>query len=134
MKKPPPNSEFKKIPKGKEETALQIVCKTWFDDNYRLLKKAFLKIHNEGRKTLIQAKEDKAAGIVAGAADSLLSVAKCGYNGFYIEFKTPSGTQSKHQKVFQKLVEYLGYKYIVIRDKETFIHEIEDYLGNFGKL
>jgi hypothetical protein len=134
MTKPPPNSSFIKIPKGKEETALQIECKSWFDDNYRLIKKAFFKIHNEGKKSKRQGSEDKAAGIVSGVADSLLSVAKCGYNGFYIEFKKPGEKQSPAQKIWESEIKPLRYKYMVIDNKETFMDEVKAYLGDFGKL
>ena len=47
----------------------------------------------------------------------------------FIEIKTPTGRQSAKQKHFQKLVESLGFRYIIMRsveDARAFIREVEN--------
>ena len=56
-----------------------------------------------------------AIGVVAGVADmEYLRPGKV----IFIEWKTPTGTQSDKQKAFQALVEELGFEYVILRTIE----------------
>lgn len=67
-------------------------------------------------------------GAITGAADLFLSIPRQGFNGFYIEVKTPKGTQSKEQREFMKLVREMGYKYEVVKTIDEFINQLKQYL------
>ena len=71
----------------------------------------------------------KGEGVTAGVADVLLLVARNGYHGLCIEFKTEDGKQSKSQKEWQKAVTEQGYLYVVVRSFDEFKSVIENYLG-----
>ena len=51
-----------------------------------------------------------------GEAD--LTLFQKGGKTVFIEVKTPTGRQSKQQRVFQRRVEELGFEYIIARDLE----------------
>lgn len=55
----------------------------------------------------------KAMGLRAGVAD-LVVLLPNGRTAF-LEVKTPTGKQSEHQKDFQNMVEFLGFKYFLVR-------------------
>ena len=44
------------------------------------------------------------------------------------EMKTEKGRQQPSQKLFQRAVEEMGYKYIICRSFEAFMDEIRAYL------
>lgn len=66
----------------------------------------------------------KLMGMRRGVADLHL----CFPNGklVYVEFKTTTGTQKEEQKMFQKQVEALGFKYYVCRSLEEFKEIVYD--------
>ena len=76
-----------------------------------------------------QWKKLKAEGAVEGVSDLFITIPNKEYHGFYIEVKSPTGTQSKEQKEFQKAVEG-KYKYSIIRSLDQFIFETDAYLAN----
>lgn len=69
-------------------------------------------------------------GVTPGVSDLILLVARGNYNGLCIEMKTESrgSRQSDNQKAWQVLVETQGYKYIVCRNIEQFMSEINNYM------
>ena len=71
----------------------------------------------------------KSYGIVAGVADTYLAMARGGYFGLYIEFKSEIGKQRKEQVEFQQRVEQQGYKYVVVRSVEEWRKEWDEYLA-----
>ena len=71
----------------------------------------------------------KSYGIVAGVADTYLAMARGGYFGLYIEFKSEVGRQRKEQLEFQQRVEQQGYKYAVVRSVEEWRKEWDEYLA-----
>ena len=113
------------VMKQYEESRLQQQCVSWFRGEYP--EYAMLLTHpiNEGNKdTRKQGAIHKKEGTVAGVPD-LLFFLPCfidgqQYHGLGIEFKTQRGSQSQQQKDFQKMFEAAGYRYIVVRDFETF--------------
>ena len=43
--------------------------------------------------------------------------------------KTPDGDQREEQKTWQKLIESVGFRYEIIRTKESFQGLIDEYLA-----
>jgi len=110
------------------ESQLQRACKKWFDLQYSDLSKLLIAIPNGGKRSKIEAAIMKLEGIVSGAPDMALLVGRNGYNCFFIEFKTAKGRQSESQKAWQADAERNGSKYVIVRDIESFINEINNYL------
>lgn len=71
----------------------------------------------------------RAEGIVKGVADCQLAIARGGYHGLFVEFKTDKGRQSEAQVAWQQLVEAQGYRYEICRGLNEFKALINDYLG-----
>lgn len=71
----------------------------------------------------------KSMGVLAGVADTQLVMARGGYFGLYIEFKSEVGRQRKEQVEFQQRVEQQGYKYVVVRSVEEWRKEWDEYLA-----
>ena len=67
-----------------------------------------------GRSKVMQA-QLAGAGLVSGVADMIVWW-PVGIG--YLEFKTPTGKQSQHQKTFQNLCENCGVSYRVVRSLE----------------
>lgn len=126
--------KLRNVMKQYEESRLQQQCVSWFRGEYP--EYAMLLTHpiNEGNKdTRKQGAIHKKEGTVAGVPD-LLFFLPCfidgqQYHGLGIEFKTPKGSQSQQQKDFQKMFEAAGYRYIVVRDFETFKVFIELWIA-----
>lgn len=71
----------------------------------------------------------RSMGVLAGCADTYLAMARGGYFGLYIEFKSEVGRQRKEQVEFQQRVEAQGYKYVVVRSVEEWLKEWDEYLA-----
>ena len=112
-----------------EESRIQICCKRWWNIQYKNQRKLFHSIPNGGFRNPREAAILVDEGEEAGAADTELHIARHGYHGLFVEFKTPTGRQSAAQKEFQRQVEAEGYKYIIVRSVEQFISEIKAYLN-----
>jgi len=113
------------------EAHLQQACVLWFNLQHPQLYGLLYSSLNGMRTTPTQARTAKAEGMIAGVADLTLSVARHGYHGLFIELKNGSrGKQSEAQKEWQKKVEAQGYRYVVVRDFNTFRRAIESYLND----
>jgi len=116
------------------ESAIQQSMITYFRYQYPQYQKLLFSIPNGAflagtkEQRIRQWKRLEREGAITGAADLFLSIPKHGFNGFYIEVKTPKGTQSKDQKDFMKLVREMGYKYEVVKTIDDFISKIKEYL------
>ena len=110
------------------ESAIQQQCVKWFRVVHSAYAGLLFSIPNEGRRTRANASRMKAQGIVAGAADLVLSVARGGFHALYIEMKSERGRQTENQKRFQNDVEKQGYKYVICRGFNEFTSEITKYL------
>lgn len=110
------------------EHLTQSLCVNLFRNEWPDLEGLLVAVPNGGRRTKGVAKKMKAEGVVRGVADMLLFVARGGYYGLCIEFKTEDGRQSPAQKAWQKKVELQGYRYIIVRDPDSFINNIAEYL------
>lgn len=69
---------------------------------------------NQKARNAIEGNHNKAKGVVPGVSD-LIYLRHISIGPLYIEMKTEDGIQSKDQERFQKLVESLGYTYVICR-------------------
>lgn len=78
-------------------------------------------VPNGGVRSKAQAAKFKATGLIAGVSDLIIVRYE---EVLFIEVKTETGTQSKIQKGWQKTVEALGFRYIIVRSVEDFWNKI----------
>jgi hypothetical protein len=120
----------KKVSRSKpnnEEHRIQCACVKWFRYQYPSYAKLLYAIPNGSRRDAITGKLLKDEGVVRGVSDLNLDIPNRFYHGLRIEMKTPTGTQSKEQKEFQKEIESRGFKYVICRSLNEFIKEITIY-------
>ena len=111
------------------ESQLQRSSKRWFDYQYSQLASLLCAVPNGGQRNVREAAIMKAEGVTAGVADMILLIPRHGYSSLCIEFKTEKGRQTQSQKEWQKIAEYHGAKYIIVRCFEDFAKAIKWYLG-----
>ena len=111
------------------ESQLQRSCFLYFRYKHPKLARLFFAVPNGGYRNAREAAIMKAEGVTAGVADALLLVPRGNFHGLCIEFKTETGRQSEHQKKWQAEVESQGYRYEIIKNLDTFIALIENYLS-----
>ncbi|MBQ3690154.1 MAG: VRR-NUC domain-containing protein [Bacteroidales bacterium] len=111
------------------ESQLQRNCFSYFRYKYPKLARLFFAVPNGGFRNAREAGIMKAEGVTKGVADTILLVPNRDFHGLCIEFKTETGRQSPHQKTWQAEVEAQGYKYEIIKNLDTFIAVIENYLS-----
>lgn len=116
------------ISRSAPEAKTQAACVKWLWNNYPETRGNFIHIPNEGnRSSVVDGGIRKALGLVAGAPDTFLFMARGGYHGLAIEFKSLVGRQREEQVEFQKRLEANGYKYELCRTEEQFHSIIADY-------
>ena len=74
---------------------------------------------NGGTRNILEAKKLKATGLLAGVAD--LIILKPNAETIFVEVKIEKGVQSDVQKLFEKKVTDLGFKYYLVRSFEEFL-------------
>jgi hypothetical protein len=112
------------------ESKLQIRCVKWFAYEYPSFRTLLFHPKNEGNGSHIQGAIAKAEGVVPGVPDLLLTVPSGAYSLLAIEMKTPTGKQSLQQKQFQTFLESARGKYIIARNYETFVSQVNDYMNH----
>ena len=112
------------------ERQIQIKCVSWFKARYPEASRVFMAIPNGGARNAWTAKNLKDEGVLAGAPDLLLLVARHGYACLCIEMKKAGGRQSDSQKAFEEAVKAFKGKYVVCYSFEEFKAVIENYLEN----
>jgi len=65
--------------------------------------------------------QKKAIGMMSGVSDLIIVRPN---DVIFVEVKTPTGTQSKTQIRFEKLVKALGFKYFLVRSLDDFKEKI----------
>ena len=118
--------------RGSPEGRIQSSCIQIAWNEYPETRGLYYSIPNEnsrGDSNAITGAIRKSYGIVAGVADTYLAMARGGYFGLYIEFKSEIGRQRKEQVEFQQRVEQQGYKYVVVRRVEDWRRELDEYLA-----
>jgi len=80
---------------------------------------------NNNSQNSIKGALNKSMGVLPGVAD----MAFIRPNGkiLWIEWKTPTGSQSKQQLEWQQIVSQLGHEYVVVRSEQEFLSVIEKY-------
>lgn len=112
------------------EAKIQASCVEFLWNNYPETRGLYIHIPNEGnRSSKLDGAMRKALGLVAGAPDTFLFIARRGYFGLAIEFKTETGVQSQEQKAFQARLEQQGYKYCLCRSLAQFKEILSDYFS-----
>lgn len=112
-----------------EEHDIQVACVNWFRYAHPHLAMNLFAVPNGGRRDRVTGAKLKAEGVVAGVADLLLLWPNTTHHGLCIEMKRPKGVQSDSQKMWQKVVEDSGYRYVVCHSVAEFEKEIKIYLG-----
>lgn len=118
--------------RGSPEGRVQAECVKIAWNEYPETRGIYYAVPNEnsrGDSNAITGAIRKSYGIVAGVADTYLAMARGGYFGLYIEFKSEVGRQRKEQVEFQQRVEQQGYKYVVVRSVEEWRKEWDEYLA-----
>ena len=124
----------------RRESNLQSACVRYFRMQYPRLARLYISVPNGvplGRASAVQFVRE---GLTKGVADTLLLVARGGWNGLAIEFKTEEVIykagrkhtqrtyQSPEQKEWEKAVTEEGWLYAVVRTFEEFEALIRNYL------
>lgn len=110
------------------ESGIQQACVRWFRLQYPIFDKLLFHIPNERLVTAHQGKRMNDEGRVSGVADLFLLVPSNEYHALLIEVKTEKGRQNPNQKEWQKAVERMSYKYVIIRSLSEFQTQIKEYL------
>lgn len=95
-----------------------------FKNNYQIKGKGLIfAVPNGGTRNVIEAKKLKQTGMLAGVSDLIVLLnEKC----LFIELKIEKGIQSEVQKVFEKKVADLGFKYYLARSVSEFVNIINE--------
>lgn len=122
------NAEPTKAKPRHEESQLQRICVRWFRLQYPEFAKLLFSVPNGGARNKREAGILKAEGVTAGVADMILLIPSGGFASLCIEFKTDKGKQQETQKEWQKAVEKVGNKYVIVRSFDSFRSEVNNYL------
>jgi hypothetical protein len=75
----------------------------------------------------------KITGLKSGVPDVSFPVARCGFHGMYIEFKSKTGRISPEQRWWTDKLTEQGFLVLTCRDWETAAQFVEEYLsGTFA--
>ena len=104
----------------KTESRIQQSIVIWYRNNFCLShhnpQHIIFSVPNES-KSKRETLQKKAIGMMSGVSDLIIIRPK---EVLFIEVKTPTGTQSKSQKIFEKIVKALGFNYYLVRSLEEF--------------
>ena len=110
------------------ESQIQHDCLAWFRLQYPKLERMMFAVPNGGRRDAKTGARMRYEGVVRGVADLILLVPKKGFASLCIEMKAPKGTQSEHQRKWQKEAETYRNKYVVCHSLQEFMNEVNSYL------
>ena len=110
------------------ESQIQQQMVKWF--GYKYPEYTLFAIPNGHKRNAITGAILKREGVVAGVADLFLMKANNNYNGLWIEVKTDKGKQSESQKEFERKALQEGYKYVICKNIDQFIEEVETYIND----
>jgi hypothetical protein len=127
----------KRVTHGNPEAQIQASCVSWLWNTYPETRGLYFAVPNELSTSNRMSKQDqlregakrRAMGVLHGVSDTILLMARGGYHGACIEYKTHVGYQSDAQKEFEARVKMEGYVYVVIRSLDDFKQFIEYYLS-----
>ena len=104
------------------EIKLQSTCFLWHWNNYPN-ERGLLCYNLNNSANKIQGNQNKALGLIKGRSDMVYY--KNG-KAIMLEFKTETGTQSKEQKEWEKMIKSEGFEYRVIRTFYEFTNVIHE--------
>ena len=116
-------------PQAHHEDSLQKACVAWFDHTHKGLSPYLHHSPNGGFRWRDEAAKFKAMGVRAGFPDLVLLIPRHGHPFLAIELKYGRNGQSPRQKAYQKALEAIGARYVVVRSLEEFRRVIEEYLN-----
>lgn len=124
-----------------KESDLQIRCVKWFRIQYPAYARLLEHPKNEGHGDRVSGAIAKAEGVQAGVADLILHLPSIQntvkgeiqeepytFHSLAVEMKDKRGSQSREQKVWQRLFEAAGGLYEVVRDFDDFVAKVEAYV------
>lgn len=112
------------------EDNIQASCVLWFGYQFPELRRLLCHIPNGGHRNTREAARLKKAGVISGAPDLVLFIAKQGFSSLCIEMKSGAkGKQTDLQKSWQELAEKHGNKYVICRSFDEFRSIIQNYLS-----
>lgn len=105
------------------ESGLQSKCFTDMWNYYPELRGRLFSITNNSHNK-IKGAFNKAIGVVKGVSDMcfIRPMPRC---PLWIEFKVENRPQKPEQKQWQKMVEQLGYEYVIVQSEEEFWKAVE---------
>lgn len=120
------------------ESATQISCVKWFKIVFAKYEGLLFSIPNGsklGGKVNkngfhIQGAILKGEGMQAGVADLFFALPKNGFNGLFIEMKTPIGTLQPEQRKFLESMSTVGYACAVCRSLNEFETTVKAYVNS----
>lgn len=93
-----------------------------FKNNYQIKGEGLIfAVPNGGSRNILEAKKLKQTGSLAGVSDLIVLLRE---KTLFIELKIEKGIQSEVQKLFEKNVSNLGFKYYIVRSESEFINII----------
>jgi hypothetical protein len=110
------------------EHELQAECVAWFRYTYPWYSPLLFAVPNGAKRNKAEAAIKKAEGMNAGVADLILLVNNGVFGSLCIEMKAGS-SMSEAQKRFFAYTGVGGQRYVVIKSKEDFQQEVNEYLG-----
>lgn len=113
-----------------DEHMLQCACVRWFGYQYPEYHGMLFAVPNGGRRDAVTGARLKAEGVVAGVADLILLLPRGGYNCLCLELKDGKGRQSAEQKIWQGQVEKNGALYVIVRDFNSFVKIVINYINS----
>ena len=100
----------------KLESQIQSECVTWLWNEHPETRGLFFAVNNNSEHA-VRALQRRSVGLIPGVSDTIF-IWK--HKAYFIEFKTPIGTQSKSQKVWENKVTGEGFDYYIVRSLEEF--------------
>lgn len=101
---------------GQAEERIQQECFEWHWNTYPEMRGLLCYNLNNSRNKVDGAR-NKRLGLIAGRADMTYYYVGRAY---FIEMKTPIGSQSDAQKEWEALVNWHAFSYVIVRDLEEF--------------
>lgn len=115
------------------ETKLQIAIMRWWAAEWRGLgapaEEFLFHVPNGGRRDARGAAVLKSMGVRPGIPDLFLPLARGGFHGLAVEIKDRVGSLSRDQARICLALLDCGYLAVIIRDFESAVKVIRDYLG-----
>lgn len=110
------------------EHNLQCAFFRWLTLQYPTVREVTFAIPNGARTTIKEGAWLKAEGLTKSIPDLYISVARQGYNGYYVEFKIHPNKPTDEQLEKHKRLREQGYKVDVIYSIDTAMESVKNYL------